>query len=147
MNWAGKNIYPAFLTEVLGGLIETTFMERHCKQESIILKRGILIWSALWSSTLALHPPCAEITPQLLGLGKGVAWVGYRKQPSRSLPMPAASQEHCARCRGAGSTTVAWPISALNLFQPFNRDNEQQEIHQSHISPVILTPFNKSDDT
>lgn len=83
----------------------------------------------------------------------GGAWLRVQARlaagclPSKSLPKPTAPQESCARCRGAGGPAMAWPLSALILFQTFNRDNEEQEIYQSHISPIILTPFNKSDDT
>lgn len=99
-----------------------------------------------------LLQPCPSSTPQSPSGGESRAqWRGPvlagRGLPSKSLPKPTASQETYARCRDAGGPTVAWPLSVLILFQPFNWDNEEQEIHQSHISPVILTPFNKCDDT
>lgn len=82
---------------------------------------------------LALCPSALSLTPSLhqmrLDLGHWVTEAttegslsGYCQDPSLlGITAPGAW----------ALTAPPWPISVLNLFQPFNRDNEQQEIHQS----------------
>lgn len=72
------------------------------------------------------------------GAGTGAGLERSTFQTSKSLPRPPASQDRRARCRG-----MVAPLG-IEFIPTFQRDNKQQEIHQSHIS---LTPFYKPDDT
>lgn len=90
-----------------------------------------------------MHPPCSE-------------WAGLSGRAGADPLSEGSLPGHCQGPRFPGALHQVqehWgphpdlARSVLNVFQPFNMDNEQQESHQSPISPVILTLFNKSDDT